>query len=136
MGLIGFELKCQCCYQIFFICKRHYRGHRYCSDLCRKDGYQRHRQQAKHRYNQKQKARRSNAKRQAAYRERQNSHKLTSASQKLKKNKITDQCSILNKNTVDPALCNASQIENRRRCRVCGEEIRVLVRFNERNKNS
>ena len=136
MGLVGFELTCRCCNQTFFVCKNHYRGHLYCSSSCRKVGYQRSRRQAKQRYNQKRKARRSNAKRQAAFRERQNSNDLISAPRGAKRNKVTDQSLILNKSNLNPLLHSASQVVHARRCSVCEEEIDILVRIDERRKNT
>lgn len=39
---------CNCCGRIFFVCRRCYRGHVYCSEKCRKTGYlERHRERQK-----------------------------------------------------------------------------------------
>jgi hypothetical protein len=136
MGLIGFELTCKCCNQIFFICKSHYRGHRYCSELCRKAGYQESRKKAREEYEQKRKAKQLNAKRQAAYRERQNSNTLTYIQNSGPSNKVTDQSSLLNKKILNPLLHNVPQATDRKRCSVCREEICILVRIHEKRRET
>ena len=134
MGLIGFELTCQVCINIFYICKRHYRGHRYCSELCRKKGYKTNRQKAGRKYEQTQKGKRSNAKRQATYRDRQNSTSLFPAFLKVKTNKVTDQCSLFNKGGLNPVLRRVSRSIGKKICSICSEEIEAVMRIYERNK--
>lgn len=41
---------CGHCHRQFFICKRCFRGHRYCSDGCRKHGYELRRRIARRKY--------------------------------------------------------------------------------------
>lgn len=50
-SLIGYVLSCKCCGKIFVICKHCYRGHKYCTDSCRVEGYELSRKRARNKYN-------------------------------------------------------------------------------------
>lgn len=46
----GHFITCGYCHKQFFICKHCFRGHRYCSDGCRKHGYELRRRIARKKY--------------------------------------------------------------------------------------
>src|SRR4051812_47237615 len=48
--VLGYVLSCSTCARTFIICKSCYRGHRYCSEMCRKNGYARLRRKARQKF--------------------------------------------------------------------------------------
>ena len=128
MGLIGFELTCLTCNLLFFICKGHYRGQCYCSEGCRKEGYKKKHNQARRKYDQKPEAKRSNAK-------RQKSNIIFSTLDKIigVQKKVTYQSYIFNNNGLNLFSRDSAQTMESGRCCVCGREISILVRIDEKN---
>lgn len=49
------EVRCKECGDTFNVCRRCYRGHRYCSPICKLEGYRRGRRNAQKRYRRKEK---------------------------------------------------------------------------------
>lgn len=49
-NVLGYVLQCHCCQSVFVICKSCYRGHKYCSEGCRINGYNLARQKARHKF--------------------------------------------------------------------------------------
>jgi hypothetical protein len=133
MGRIGLEVLCQSCGIPFLICKKDYRGHRYCSTSCRQQGSKKRQQKAQRKYAKSKKGQISNARRQAKYRKRQNSNKANSNYLDLKKNKVTDQSLILNNADLNTSIQDAPH-QNKGCCCICGCKIDNLVRINERNR--
>ncbi len=66
----GFEICCKTCRKDFWICRRCYRGHRYCSGICRADGRKIGQKISKLKYDQSVEAREDHRERQQAYRDR------------------------------------------------------------------
>jgi len=51
MSVVGLVITCQHCGNFFAMCKRCYRGHKYCSENCRKTGYASSQNRARNKYN-------------------------------------------------------------------------------------
>ena len=126
----GLELICFLCDNLFWICKRDYRGHKYCSDICRQIGKLVSKKNAQHKYSKSNKSKKAHAKRQSKYRQHQkfNGSPIHSFSDQI--NKVTDQSSIKKKITIFQSTQH--RLVAHKHCLVCGIRLVTIVRNNER----
>ena len=89
-SIIGYVLICKECDQTFVICKRCYRGHRYCSNHCRQIGYEKNRIKARKKYNSSPEALLDHRDRNRAYRLK-NKKIVMDKTSKLSCNKVNKQ---------------------------------------------
>lgn len=81
----GFELACKTCFIIFWICRRCYRGHRYCSKSCSHVGRRTSQRIARQKHQRSAEGRADHRDRQQAYRDRLKERTG-------KSDPVTDQC--------------------------------------------
>ncbi len=113
--LVGLNILCVFCGHPFLICRKCYRGHSYCSVVCRREGYRKTQMSAQRNYEKTFRAKRCHAARQARYRMRQ-------------QNKVTHKSS-----TSPPAPIEQARIrfEGINVCCRCGADI--FIPLDERN---
>src|SRR5262249_21221159 len=70
MDCIGYEIACKQCRKKFWVCRRCYRGHKYCSSVCKATGYKAVSKRAKRKYESSPEARKDHRDRQRRYLER------------------------------------------------------------------
>ncbi len=130
MDSVGFEISCKDCGISFYICKSCYRGQVYCSEECRKKGYQKTRRTAQKKYLRSPEAREDHREAQQRYRNRDRQGVLES--------RVIDQSSnssneaiVLNL-TLYPIVAHDSVrtpvVHPYRRCQTCGRCIAFVFR--------
>lgn len=66
----GYEISCRSCLEVFWICRRCYRNHRYCSKNCRQEGRRASQRISRRKHQQSDEGRLDHRDRQKSYRDR------------------------------------------------------------------
>jgi len=110
-AVIGFALSCGFCGENFLLCRKCYRGHSYCSNLCKREGYRKNQRSAQQNYEQTFMAKQRHAARQARYRKRQSE-------------KVTHKSSFELLPTVEQPQAEFHEGDV---CRRCGADVSVII---------
>lgn len=117
MEVVGQQLNCGFCLNIFVICHSCYRGQKFCSSSCQLSGRKSRLRESTHRYQQSDRGRRHHQLRQDAYRKR-------------KKN-VTHHSSQKTPVAVEPTKSVSKIPERSKRsgviCRICGQNIFFFI---------
>jgi len=116
------KIVCQCCGQLFEICRGCYKGQVYCSKECRRAGYIEKHREAQRRYQKTQKGKRTRNK--AANRRRQGDKKYVGVLKKMLRTCID----FINLN-----IYNKEENKERGRCIICGKEGVIVNEFPKRS---
>lgn len=126
---IGIELRCPLCGNIFRVCPKCYRGHRYCSKECSAEARRASQQRAKLRYKTTFKCRQAGARRAATYRERHREPKESPLPKKSNGYNFTPNTNLgeieLDVNLEIPS--NNPGVKARHWCCVCGCKLSDFV---------
>lgn len=118
----GVLIVCACCGIIFEMCRQCYRGHAYCSDKCREEGYRERRREAQRNYRKKEKGKIQHRNAEARRRKRKKH------TEKKKTNTIINFC-ICTMLKVEGVLKNISLIMKKGRCIECNCHINNFLEF-------
>ena len=108
----GVLLRCGCCGNAFIVCRRCWRGQRYCNKSCSRRASLCAHQQSQRKYSGTIRGRRSHSIRQKRYRKKRSVEKTE-----------TDATTTLTKDAIKPAY-------HRENCHVCGGIVRRVVELN------
>ena len=130
------------CRSVFYICKRCFRGHSYCSDFCRDKAQLRQHREANRRYQQSPEGRADHRDREHSYRERRKQRRVTDHSSLPITCPPLSSCGPAEANSVElpqhPDNAGAAspppgvpriQPEFCLRCRICGRQSRFIDQF-------
>jgi len=120
------KIECQCCGQIFIMCRRCYRGHIYCSEECRISGKREARREAQRRYRQTENGKKKHS--EAEKRRRKRTKKI-----KFTRSNIIKSCMCIYikiKSFINQYKQNA--VGNNSKCCVCGISGVIVENFSER----
>ena len=123
---IGLRLRCSVCGQEFFICRSCFRGHRYCSNACRKRGYESVRKKARLKYSKTWEARSDHRDRQRLHRVRLKNRKTTTPFSVTDQSSVNETTEVLQKQSADVDLQFFLEGQVPNRCRFCGIEVTVV----------
>ena len=70
MELVGLQVQCSLCCNSFYICRRCFRGQKYCSGVCRDNGYKIKKRNRQKKYSLSFKGKLNHSKRQSRYRKK------------------------------------------------------------------
>ena len=116
---VAFTLTCPCG-RVFIICRSCYRGHRYCSEPCRKRARLQQTRAANRRHQSSPEGRRDHCDAQRRYRQRCRARSIPRPAQE---ESVTDQCSLLN---LSPPSSDCDPAPTQLHCRICGRSVRFL----------
>ena len=115
------QIECKCCLVQFFLCRSCYRGHCYCSELCRTLAKKKAHRKSQSRYRKSEKGRKAN--------------KNAEKRRRMKKNEE----SVADEGTISPPpddILHPIQLIGIPKCIICGVSGQVVTRFPRRGYGS
>lgn len=130
MDSVGLEISCKDCGICFLICRSCFRGQKYCSIQCRKNGYEKRRRIARDKYRNSPEAKEDHRDCQKRYRERlrqKASQGVNSGERVMDQTSQKRKCDLLIATNAPGSVKKQSSTESKLpRCWICGQIIHFV----------